>query len=85
MNKLKIGSLQLNTNVSLSPMAGITDYVLRSLIREHSKNCLLTTEMISSEALINESKCKKKDLKENLSFKKTLDAVYYPFNFVDGH
>ncbi len=32
-------------------MAGITDYVLRSLIREHSKTCLLTTEMISSEAL----------------------------------
>ena len=31
--------------------AGITDYVLRSLIREHSKTCLLTTEMISSEAL----------------------------------
>lgn len=46
---------RLNTliasRVSLAPMAGITDYVLRSLIREHSKNCLLTTEMISSEAL----------------------------------
>lgn len=62
MNKLKIGNLQLNTNVSLSPMAGITDYVLRSLIREHSATCLLTTEMVSSEALINESKCKKRDL-----------------------
>lgn len=32
-------------------MAGITDYVLRSLIRRYSKNCLLTTEMISSEFL----------------------------------
>ena len=39
------------SRVSLAPMAGITDYVLRSLIREHSKTCLLTTEMISSEAL----------------------------------
>jgi tRNA-dihydrouridine synthase B len=39
------------SKVSLAPMAGITDYVLRSLIREHSKTCLLTTEMISSEAL----------------------------------
>lgn len=39
------------SRVSLAPMAGITDYVLRSLVREHSKNCLLTTEMISSEAL----------------------------------
>ena len=32
-------------------MAGITDYVLRSLIREHAPNALLTTEMISSEFL----------------------------------
>ncbi|MBE7710525.1 MAG: tRNA dihydrouridine synthase DusB [Cyanobacteria bacterium SIG31] len=39
------------SKVSLAPMAGITDYVLRSLIREHSSTCLLTTEMISSEAL----------------------------------
>ncbi len=39
------------SKVSLAPMAGITDYVLRSLVREHSKTCLLTTEMISSEAL----------------------------------
>ena len=32
-------------------MAGITDYVLRSLVRKYSKTALLTTEMISSEAL----------------------------------
>ena len=41
----------ISSKVSLAPMAGITDYVLRSLIREHSSTCLLTTEMISSEAL----------------------------------
>ena len=41
----------ISAKVSLAPMAGITDYVLRSLIREHSKSALLTTEMISSEAL----------------------------------
>lgn len=41
----------ISSRVSLAPMAGITDYVLRSLVRAHSKNCLLTTEMISSEAL----------------------------------
>jgi len=39
------------SRVSLAPMAGITDFVLRSLVREYSKTCLLTTEMISSEAL----------------------------------
>ena len=62
MNQVKIGNLILNSNVSLAPMAGITDYVLRSLIRKYSKTCLLTTEMISSEALINERKCKKRDM-----------------------
>ena len=41
----------LKSRVSLAPMAGITDYVLRSLIRKYSPDCLLTTEMISSEFL----------------------------------
>lgn len=59
---IQIGNLVLQTNLSLAPMAGITDYVLRSLVRKYSKTCLLTTEMISSEALINELKCKKKNL-----------------------
>lgn len=58
-NKIKVGNLILNSNVALAPMAGITDYVLRSLIRKFSKTCLLTTEMISSEALINESKSRR--------------------------
>lgn len=42
----------VKSRVSLAPMAGITDYVLRSLTRRYSKNCLLTTEMISSEFLV---------------------------------
>ena len=46
----KVKSL-ISSRVSLAPMAGITDFVLRSLVREYSKTCLLTTEMISSEAL----------------------------------
>lgn len=41
----------IKSRVSLAPMAGITDYVLRSLIRKYSPDCLLTTEMISSEFL----------------------------------
>lgn len=41
----------IQSRVSLAPMAGITDYVLRSMVRKYSKNCLLTTEMISSEFL----------------------------------
>ncbi len=41
----------IDSRVSLAPMAGITDYVLRSLVRKYSPNVLLTTEMISSEYL----------------------------------
>lgn len=41
----------IKSKVSLAPMAGITDYVLRSMVRKYSPNCLLTTEMISSEFL----------------------------------
>ena len=50
---MEIKDILAQTRVSLAPMAGITDYVLRSLIREQSKTCILTTEMISSEALHN--------------------------------
>lgn len=41
----------LKSRVSLAPMAGITDFVLRSMVRKYSPDCLLTTEMISSEFL----------------------------------
>lgn len=47
----------VSKHVSLAPMAGITDLVLRNLIREYSKNCLITTEMISSEGLRNVHDC----------------------------
>ena len=41
----------IQAKVSLAPMAGITDFVLRTLVRKYSPSCLLTTEMISSEYL----------------------------------
>lgn len=60
---MEIKDILAQTKVSLAPMAGITDYVLRSLIREQSQTCILTTEMISSEALHNvkETDMTKKD------------------------
>lgn len=41
----------IQSRVSLAPMAGITDYVLRTLVRKYAPDALLTTEMISSEFL----------------------------------
>lgn len=49
-NNNKVSEL-IKSKVSLAPMAGITDYVLRGLVRNYSPACLLTTEMISSEFL----------------------------------
>lgn len=37
-------------------MAGITDYVLRSIVRSYCPDCLITTEMISSEFLAQNRK-----------------------------
>jgi len=50
--KVKIGNLTLNSNVILAPMAGITDTAFRQIIRSFSPDCLLVTEMLSSEALM---------------------------------
>ena len=52
---IKIGNVEINSIVSSAPLAGITDFVMRQLIREYSPTCLLTTEMISSEALVQKS------------------------------
>ncbi len=48
---IKIGNIELKSKVAVAPMAGVTDTVFRQIIRLFSKECLLVTEMISSEAL----------------------------------
>jgi nifR3 family TIM-barrel protein len=48
---MKLGNLQLSSNLVLAPMAGITDFPFRRLVREHG--CGLTfTEMVSAEGLL---------------------------------
>ena len=49
---IRIGNVEIKSCAALAPMAGITDMPLRQLVRKFSKNCLLTTEMISSEMLM---------------------------------
>jgi tRNA-dihydrouridine synthase B len=51
MKPLKIGNREFETNVILAPMAGITDIVYRSLVRQFTQTAIVYTEMISSEAL----------------------------------
>jgi nifR3 family TIM-barrel protein len=48
---MKLGSLQLNSNLILAPMSGITDYPFRRLAKE--KGCgLALTGMVSAEGLL---------------------------------
>lgn len=50
LKKLKIGNIELNNNVLLAPMAGITDRPFRIIAKEYGVG-LVTTEMISSKAI----------------------------------
>jgi len=74
--ELNIGSLKLKSIVVAAPMAGVTDYVFRQLVRSYSKNSLLMTEMLSSEALRFN---KEQKILEH-------DFIEYPLSFqISGH
>lgn len=50
VKKLKIGNVELNNNVLLAPMAGITDRAFR-LVCEEFEPGLVCTEMVSGKGL----------------------------------
>jgi len=51
---IKLGTLQLNNELILAPMSGITDYPFRRLAKEHG--CALAfTEMVSADGLIRKN------------------------------
>ena len=59
LHKLKIGNVELENNILLAPMAGITDLPFRILCKEQGAG-LVCTEMASSKALYyNDEKTKK--------------------------
>jgi nifR3 family TIM-barrel protein len=49
---VKIGNFTLNSRVYVPPMAGVTDLVFRSIVRQIDPGCLMSTEMVSSRALL---------------------------------
>lgn len=58
-HKLKIGNLELENNILLAPMAGITDRPFRIINKKYSNPGLVHTEMLSSKALFyNDEKTK---------------------------
>ena len=60
IHKLKIGNLELDNNILLAPMAGITDLAFRKMCKKYGNPGLVCTEMVSSKALYyNDEKTKK--------------------------
>ncbi len=51
IHPLKIGNVELNNNILLAPMAGITDRPFRIICEEKSEPGIVFTEMISSKAI----------------------------------
>ena len=48
---VKIGSIELRGNLTLAPMAGVTDFAFRRVCRGLGA-ALTTTEMVSAKALV---------------------------------
>lgn len=55
MGKLTIGNVELNNNVILAPMAGVTDLPFRLLCKEQGA-ALVCTEMVSAKAILYNNK-----------------------------
>ncbi len=51
IKKLKIGNLELENNLILAPMAGVTDLPFRIICKKYGKPGLVCNEMVSSKAI----------------------------------
>ena len=55
MHSIKLGNIELKSNVILAPMAGVTDMPFRNIVRKFG-NFLMYSEMIASQAVIRNVK-----------------------------
>ena len=53
LKKLKIGNVELENNLILAPMAGVTDLPFRKICKEFGPG-LVCTEMVSSKAIFHD-------------------------------
>lgn len=56
IKKLKIGNVELENNILLAPMAGVTDSSFRKICKKYGNPGLVYTEMISSKGLFYNDK-----------------------------
>ncbi len=71
MKNLKIGNVELDNKIFLSPMAGVTDLPFRKICKKHGCG-LLYTEMINAKALCYDDENTKKMLR--------IEEVEHPVN-----
>ena len=66
IKKIEIGNVELENNILLAPMAGVTDLSYRKICKEYGNPGLVCTEMISSKGLFYNDKKTEQclDLKE---------------------
>ena len=92
IKKLKIGNVELDNNIFLAPMAGITDLPFRLICKEFGPG-LVCTEMISSKGLFyNDEKTKlllnmeeeKRPIAVQI-FGNDIEAMKYAANYVSNY
>lgn len=66
LKKLKIGNVELENNIILAPMAGVTDLPFRIIAKKYGPG-LVCTEMVSSKAIFHNDTKTKKLLKIDVS------------------
>ena len=56
IKKIKVGNVELDNNILLAPMAGVTDLSYRKICKKYGNPGLVCTEMISSKGLFYNDK-----------------------------
>lgn len=54
LKKLKIGNIELDNNIILAPMAGVTDLPFRIICKKYGNPGLVCNEMVSAKAIVYE-------------------------------
>ena len=54
LKKLKIGNIEIENNIILAPMAGVTDLPFRIICKKYGNPGLVCNEMVSSKAIVYE-------------------------------
>ena len=54
--KLKIGDLEIENNIIIGPMAGVSDKAFRQIQKEISGAGIVWTEMVNARAVVYEDK-----------------------------